>query len=130
MMNPKQCLALAPARIGLILKLVGLLILLGGLSSARAIWLKQDRLDRQTAALVAKNPAAADVLDPMSPDDSRRYTHDAELYYGKTGLLMDKLWRHLEGLTHGKGLADTIAVGSVVAAVGCFWFAKALIPPA
>ncbi len=61
---------------------------------------------------------------PLEPDDSRRYTHDVELYYGKTGLLMDKCTRWLEGLMHGKSLARTIAVTSLIGATGCFLIAR------
>jgi hypothetical protein len=93
-------------------------ILISGLSSATAIWLTEDRIERQRSAGDA-NPAG-----PLSPEDSRRYTHDVQLYYGETGLLMDKWKRWLEEMTHGKGLAETLAVGSLGAAAGLFWVAR------
>jgi hypothetical protein len=108
------------ARRRLTLKLLGLLILLAGLGSAVVIWQAQDRIDRQDGEGGATNTGAA----PVAPEDSRRYTHDVEQYYGETGLLADKWTRWFEGLAHGKSLAMTIAVLSVVAASGCFFSAR------
>ena len=99
---------------GLTLNRLGLLILLVGFGSAVFIWLAQDRLDRQE-----REGAAA-----LAQEDSRRYTHDVEQYYGETGLLVDKWRGWFEGLAHGKALAKTIAVLSLVAASGCFLSAR------
>lgn len=99
------------------LNLLGVIILISGLSSATSIWLAQDRLDRQT------RPAGTNVTGPLSPEDSRRYSHDVELYYGKTGLLMDQWKRWLAELTQGKPLARMIAVASLVVAAGLFYLA-------
>ena len=99
---------------GLTLNRLGLLILLVGLGSAGFIWGNQDRLDRQD-----REGASA-----LAPEDSRRYTHDVEQYYGETGLLVDKWTRWFGGLAHGKALAKTIAVLSLVAASGCFLSAR------
>ena len=99
---------------GLTLNRLGLLIMLVGFGSAVFIWLAQDRIDRQD-----REGTAA-----LAPEDSRRYTHDVEQYYGETGLLADKWTRWFEGLAHGKALAKTIAVLSSVAASGCFLSAR------
>ena len=61
---------------------------------------------------------------PLAPEDSRRYTHDVEQYYGKTGLLADEWTRWFEGLLHGKPLAKIIAGLALVAASGCFLSAR------
>jgi hypothetical protein len=106
---------------GLTPNLLGVIILLVGFGSAVFIWRAQDRIDRQDSTGGTTDIAAA----PLAPEDSRRYTHDMELYSGKTGLLMDKWMRWFEGLTHGKSLAKTIAVLSLVAASGCFLSARA-----
>ena len=105
---------------GLYLNLLGLLILLTGLGSSVFIWQSQNFLDEQDRKEGTTDLATA----PLAPEDSRRYTHDTELYYGETGLLMDKWARWFEGLTHGKSLAKTIGVLSLAAATGCFWIAK------
>ena len=108
------------ARRGLTLKLLGLLILLVGFGSAVVIWQAQDRMDRQRGDGGTTDTSGA----PLAPEDSRRYTHDMEQYYGKTGLLADEWTRWFEGLLHGKSLAKTIAVLSLVAASGCFLGAR------
>ncbi len=69
------------------------------------------------------SPGATDASAPLAPEDSRRYTRDVELYYGQTGLLMDKWERWFEQLTHGKPLAWLIGVASVGVAVGFFYVA-------
>ncbi len=111
-MRLKPLVRLTPAKVRFILNVLGGVILIAGLSSAACIWLAPDQLDGQRGA--------KDTTGPLSPEDSRRYTHDVELYYGETGLLADKFRRWLEGLTHGKGLAETVGVGSLVLAAGCF----------
>ena len=116
-MNLKLLSSPTPARTRLMLNLLGVIILVGGLSTATSIWLAQDRIDRQRTA------EGTDIPGPPSPDDSRRYTHDVELYYGETGLLMDKWRRWWEEWTQGKPLAKVIAVASVVLASGLFYVA-------
>ena len=106
-----------PARSRFLLNLLGVLVLVVGLGSAISIWLDQDRIDRQTSARENGNTG------PLSPDDSRRYTHDVEMYYGQTGLLMDKWMRWLGGLTRGKSLAKIIGVVSLVVASWVFYTA-------
>jgi hypothetical protein len=92
------------------LRVLAVTILVSGLGSAISIWLAQDRRDRQMMA------EGADIAEPLAPEDSRRYTHDMEMYYGETGLLVDKLKRSLGELTHGKPLAKRIALTSLVVA--------------
>ena len=106
-----------PARTRLLLGLLGAFILAGGLAAAASLWLAQDRLDRQRSA------DGVDITGPLSPEDSRRYTRDVEVYYGQTGLLMDKWGRWWEEWTHGKPLAEVIAVASLILASGLFYAA-------
>ena len=106
-----------PAGTRVMLRLLSAVILVSGLGSATSIWLAQDRVDRQMKA------RGTDVSGPLALEDSRRYTHDVQVYYGQTGLLMDK-WRGWLGeLTQGKPLARTIAVASLVMASGLFYMA-------
>jgi hypothetical protein len=100
-----------------VLNLIAVIVLICGLGSDSSIWLAQDRIDRQGSA------GGTDIAGPTSPEDSRRYTHDVEMYYGATGLLMEKWRRWWEEMTHGKPLATTIAVVSLVVAGGCFYLA-------
>ena len=97
------------------LKLLGVVILVSGLGAATSIWLAQDRLDRQQSA------GGPNATEPLSPADSRRYTHDVQVYYGETGLLMDKWQRWFQEWTQGKRLAELIAAASLVLATGVFW---------
>lgn len=113
--------SLGRTRAGLIL--LGVVILLGGLGSSVSIWRAQDRIERQASARQMNDPGSVNIIQPLSPDDSRRYTRDVELYYGKTGVLLDKWTRWLEKMTQGKPLARTIAVASLLLASGLFYFA-------
>jgi hypothetical protein len=108
------------AKRSLTLNLIALLILLVGFGSAISIWRAQDRIDRQDRKRRPVDIAAA----PLAPDDSGRYTRDVEIYSGKTGLLLDKWTRWLQGLAHGKPLAKAIAALSLVVASGFFLVAK------
>jgi hypothetical protein len=95
----------------------GIIILVVGLGSAVLIWRAQDLIDRQNEAAQIANPAAQ-----LSLLDSRKQTRDLEMYSGKVGVLMLKA----EELLHGKPLANTIAVGSVITATGLFLLAARL----
>jgi hypothetical protein len=92
---------------------LGGLILIVGLSIALSIWLDQDRIDRGSAR--------SNGAEPLAPEDSRRYSHDVELYYGETGMLMEKWKGWVSEMTHGKPLAATIAVSSICLAGGLFY---------
>ena len=109
------------ARFRLTLKLLGILVLVGGFGAAVCIWRAEDLIDRQRIASQRGD-------SQLSPDDSRRYTHDTEMYYGQTGLLMDRWRRWLDDQTHGKGLARTLAITSLLFAAGCFLLAAAYHP--
>ena len=119
-MNTARMRAWLFARRVRVLRSLGLLILVAGLGSATAIWVAQDRLERRQRAGPALNPAAA----PLEPDDSRRYTRDVELYYGKTGLLLDKWQRWFDQATHGKPLAWNLAFMSALSGAGCLFLAR------
>ena len=56
----------------------------------------------------------------LAPDDSRRYAHDTQVYFGKTGALADKWTRMLAEWSEPKPLAITIIVVSGLLAGGCF----------
>jgi hypothetical protein len=114
-MNPRLLFLPTPARTRLVLNLLGLIILVGGLASAASIWLAQDRMERQRSA------GGPDSTGPLPSEDSRRYTHDVELYYGQTGILMDKWRRWWQEWTHGKPLAKVIAAASLILASGLFY---------
>jgi hypothetical protein len=86
-------------------------VLVVGLASSVLIWRAQDRIERQN---VGGQAADADVL--LSPLEDRKQLRDLELYGGKGSVLMEEA----KGLFHGKALAKTIAVVSVITAGGLF----------
>jgi len=47
---------------------------------------------------------------PVTPETSKAYSHDLELYGGKMNLLADEFRRWFAGLWHGRSLACTVAV--------------------
>ena len=101
---------MSPSRIRVMLYVFGLVVLLGGYSSAALIWRAQDRLDQQNG----------NYEGPLSALDSRKDSRQIEVFYGKSGLLMEGFLEWAESLTHGKPLAKTIIVLSSVTAIGCF----------
>lgn len=103
------------------LQLLGVAIIVVGLVAAFFNWHSQDVIERQARARQTNELAGAAAAEPLPPDDSRRYTHDVEMYYGKTGMLVDSWTRVLESWTHGKRLSVVIAIGSLAVAGGCFF---------
>jgi len=99
------------ARLCAALNWAGIVILLVGLDSAVLIWRAQDRIEREEEATQTTDPAT-----PLSPLNYRKHARDVEIYYGQSGVLMEKA----EALLHGKPLAKAIAVVSVLTATGLF----------
>ena len=95
------------ARLETVLNWSAVVVLLVGLGSSLLIWHIQDM--REAAG--AGNP---DDLVPTL--DSRKYAREVEYYNGKAGMMLEEA----KGLLHGKPLAKTIAVVSVITAVGLF----------
>ena len=93
-------------------KVVTILMLLVGLGSALAIY------------LTAGSPDEIGMVEEY--EESKRFAHDLELYGGKANLIANKFSRWFEGLWHGQSLAYTVAVLTVVIAVGYFLVASRL----
>ena len=63
--------------------------------------------------------------DPLlSQYDSRVYQRDVQMYVGTFGLIMDQWSRSIAKLGEPRFLAIVIAVGSILAAGGCFMVAS------
>ena len=116
-MIPNWLHARTSDRLRLTLIWSGAVLLTVGLGTAVLIWFAQDRIDRDNEAAQIADPQA-----PLSPLDSRRHIRDVELYSGKVGVLMEEA----KALLHGKPLARTIALASVLAATGLFLIAGRL----
>ncbi len=109
------------ARARRILNVLGTAILVAGLGSTVALWRVQERVNSSNADQQVANPAA-----PLAPSDSRKQSREIEIYYGKTGLLMERWSERAQNLMHGKPLAKVIGVVTVFTAGGCFFIAARL----
>lgn len=89
--------------------LIAAIILLVGFGSAVAIYL--------TAATVP------DTLLEFSPDTSKKYLRDLQLYGGTANVLAAELMDWFNGLWHGRSLAFTVAVIAVAVCLGYLFFA-------
>jgi hypothetical protein len=93
-------------------KLVTILMLLAGLGSALVIYL---------------TAGSSDEIGMVEEfEESKRFAHDLELYGGKANVLANKFARWFDGLWHGQSLSFTVAVLTVVIAVGYFLVASRL----
>jgi hypothetical protein len=116
-MVPGFIASISPARLRLILHLLGVMILLAGYAGAALVWRAQDRIDQENAYLEANG------VD-LSPLDSRRGTQQLEGQYGKMGILMESTGELAVKWTHGRPLAKALIVLSSLAAIGCFLVAR------
>ena len=76
--------------------------------------------------LTAGEPAENPLADQL--DDSKIYRHSLELYGGKANLLATQFSRWFDGLWHGRSLALTVAVLTVLAAALYYYIAYPLPP--
>lgn len=101
------------------LNLIGTIILLVGLGSALLIY--------RTAKNDSNNVVAYEQGDgsvyPVTPEDSKKYLRDLELYGGKANVLADEFRRWFVGLWHGESLAFTVACITIFISFGFFYAA-------
>jgi hypothetical protein len=83
-----------------LLKRIAAAILVVGLASA--VWI-----------YVAAGPAAE---DPLGRDDSKAYQRNMELYGGQANVLAFQLMTWFQGLWHGRSLAYTVGVLTLLTA--------------
>jgi len=108
-MTPGRPRSLSYAQIETALRWSALVVLLAGLSGSVLIWRAQDRIERDNGS-----GQDADPDNSLPTLDSRKHLREVELYGGKAGVFMEEA----KGLFHGKPLAKTIAVVSVITAAG------------
>jgi hypothetical protein len=96
--------------------LIGLIILLIGLSSAALIY----RSAEKKAGDVLGYEQGSEGSYPVEPGDSKKYQRDLELYGGKANVLLDELRRWLVSLWHGKSLAVIVAAFTIIIALLLF----------
>jgi hypothetical protein len=92
--------------------LVAAAILLAGLISAVVVYLR------------AGNDAQA--LLELSPETSKKYLRDLELYGGTANVLAVELQTWFDGLWHGRALAFTVATLSTIVSLGYVFFTVVL----
>lgn len=82
------------------------------------------------AALVIYLTAQPPPANPLGydPMDTKKYLHDLELYGGKANVLSAQFREWFDSLWHGKPLAYTVAVLTVITA-GVFKFFATPLPP-
>lgn len=104
------------------LYLASAVILLLGLGSAVVLyWTAGDDAD----GFVGYEMAGGKVYS-VSPEDSKLYIHDLEVFGGKSAVLADSFRRWFDGLWHGKSLAFTVGCGTILISFGIFFVAARL----
>lgn len=101
---------------------VGVILMLAGWCCAAVVWVRQDRLER--AAAESGTTTAADSGSPL---DSKKGVRQLETDYGKSGLVIEEGTEWADSLRHGKKLAWTIAVGSILLCGACYGTALFLL---
>jgi hypothetical protein len=103
--------------------LIGAIIMFVGLGSAILIY--------QTAGNDSDSVLGYEIIGgaayPISPEDSRTYRRDLELYGGKAAVVTDDFSRWFVGLWHGKSLAFIVAGISIFMSF-VFFFAANRLP--
>ncbi len=94
--------------------LVAAIIVLVGLCSAVVIF------------LTAGSPAG--TLPEFSPEYSKKYLHDLELYGGRGNVMAAELMDWFDSLWHGRRLAYTVFALALLVSLGYLFFA-AYLPP-
>ncbi len=89
-------------------------ILLAGLITAVVIYLRAG--------------SAPETLLELSPETSKKYLRDLELYGGTANVLAVQFQTWFDGLWHGRRLAYTVAVISALTSLGYVFFAVVLPP--
>lgn len=104
------------------LNLMSAVILLVGLGTAVFIYQTADT--DMSGALGYQ--IVGGIIYPVMPENTKIYRHDLEVYGGKAAVLADDFRRWFIGLWHGKSLAFTIAVITIIASFVCFFTARHL----
>lgn len=102
------------------LNLIGIIILLVGLGGAAWIYI--------TAGNDANGVLGYEIIGgqaySISPEDSKMYRHDLELFGGKAAVFADQFNRWFAGLWHRKSLAFIVAFIAIFTSLVVFYFAN------
>jgi len=108
----------------LYINLISALILLVGLGMAVYIYQSAG----EDASGVLGYQIIGGTVYPIMPENTKIYRHDLEVYGGKAAVLADEFRRWFIGLWHGKSLAFTIAVITILISCTGFFAARHLPP--
>jgi hypothetical protein len=101
------------------LHLLSVIILVMGLGGAALIYQRAGN----TPYGVVSYETADGTIYPISPQDSKMYRHNLEVYGGKFNVMLDDFRRWFVGLWHGRSLAVIIAGTSLIISGGLFYAA-------
>ena len=104
------------------LNFISAIILLIGFGSAILIYLTAEN---DSDSVLGYEVVGGDVY-PITPENSKMYVHDLELFGGKAAVLANEFRNWFVGLWHGKSLAFTIVCISIIISFGIFLVAKHL----
>ena len=99
---------------------VGVIVLVMGLVGACVVYV----IGQNRSAGQGGNADGAWQDGSLAPADSKSFSRDVQMYNGTAGVLVMKWWNLCDRLKRPGSVAIMIAVGSVVAAVGCFKAAR------
>ena len=105
-------------------KLISAIILLVGLGSAVLIYLTAET---DSSSILGYEMSGGSVY-PITPENSKMYKHNLDLYGGKAAVMADDFRRWFEGLWRGKTLALTVAIITIFVSLGIFLAANQLPP--
>jgi hypothetical protein len=107
------------------LNLISAIILVAGLGSSALIYHRAVNLSDSASGY----ETADGTILPISPEDSRMYRHNLEVYGGKLNVMMDDFRRWVAGLWQGKSLAVIIACTTIIISYGFFYAANYVTQP-
>jgi hypothetical protein len=102
------------------LYLISAIILLVGLSSSMWMYLTAEN-DSEN---VLGYEIAGDNAYLITPENSKKFVHDLELYGGKANVLANDFMSWVVGLWHGKSLALTVGCITSSISLGFFFVAR------
>ena len=102
------------------LNVVSVVVLLLGLGGS--VWIYQTALDTSTKVLGYEE--GNESAYPVTPEDSKMFLRDMELYGGKANIVAYKVRTWFIGLWHGKSLAVVIGCVTILASFGCYYAAN------
>jgi hypothetical protein len=110
------------AYLPLCLNLISAIILLVGLGGA--VFIYQTAANNSNSVLGYEEGGGS--VYPITPENSKMFLRDLELYGGKANVLAYQFRSWLVGLWHGKSLAFTVACIAIVVSFGFFYAANHL----